>query len=105
MITGAPIQYQVRPYEVYGGQSGTETGFTLSTAVFFPVGIIPAMLHTCISLIVADAVSLYVAVYSVIKENTSLSCMSCVMNVAFKHRKVTRIDVQCSLWINCSPHV
>ena len=43
-----------------------------------------------------------VAVYSVIKENTSLSsCMLCDMNVAFKRRKLTRNDVHCSLWINC----
>ena len=38
MITGAPIQYQVRPYGVFGGQIGTQTGFTLGTAVFFRSG-------------------------------------------------------------------
>jgi hypothetical protein len=34
-LRGAPVRYQVRPCGAYGGHSGTETGFTLSTAVFF----------------------------------------------------------------------
>jgi len=41
----AQVQSQVSPRQIYGGQSGTGAGFSLSTVlVFSPVSIIPPIL-------------------------------------------------------------
>jgi hypothetical protein len=51
-VTGRPltaesrVRSQVSPSEIYGGQSGTGTGFSLRVPWFSPVRIIPPMLHT-----------------------------------------------------------
>jgi len=45
----AQVRFQVIPCAIYGGQSGTETGFSPSSYVS-PVSIIPPMLHTHLDL-------------------------------------------------------
>jgi hypothetical protein len=45
VTTEAQVQSQVSPHQIYGGQSGTEAGFPLSTVLLFsPVSIIPPLL-------------------------------------------------------------
>jgi len=51
-VTGRPltaesrVRSQVTSSEIYGGKSGTGTGFSLRVLWFSPVRIIPSMFHT-----------------------------------------------------------
>jgi hypothetical protein len=58
VTTKAQVQSQVSPHQIYGGQSGTGAGFSLSTVLLFsPISIIPPILfNSFIHPSIADAI-------------------------------------------------